>query len=112
MFSTIHCVQLAYRLFSDGTIDALFITNVTLSLLSVATVVFFGGYADSRQRSLGYLFLLAYSYVCVLAFAIRVLEFDAVKSALAIVFLESVAVFDGLTRIRQLREFRSVGAYA
>lgn len=42
----------------------------------------------------------------------RVLEFDAVKSALAIVFLESVAVFDGLTRIRQLREFRSVGAYA
>lgn len=112
MFSTIHFAQLVYRLFSGVEIDYLFVTNVTVSLASVATVVFFGGYADSRQRSLGYLFLLAYAYVCALAFSVRVLGFDTVRSALAIVFLEAVAVFDGLTRIRQLREFRSVGAYA
>lgn len=47
-----------------------------------------------------------------LALFVRVFSFDTVRSALSLVFLESVAVFDGLTRIRQLREFRSVGAYA
>jgi len=41
VFSTIHFGQLAYRLFSDAEIDWLFVTNVTLSLVSVSTVVFF-----------------------------------------------------------------------
>ncbi len=31
---------------------------------------------------------------------------------MTVLFLEAVAVFDGLTRIRRLREYRSVGAFA
>ncbi|MDQ1343819.1 MAG: hypothetical protein QG650_539 [Patescibacteria group bacterium] len=112
VFSTLHFFFLVYRLFWGGKFDPIFVTNVVLSLGSLATVVFVGNYGDRRQRSSAYLFFLAYSYVCALSLAMRIFGFDSAKSALAILFLESVAVFDGLTRIRQLKEFRSIGAYA
>lgn len=112
VFSAIHFSLLTYRLFRGAELDPVFVTNVAVSLGSLSTVVFFGGYGDHRARSSAYLALLAYAYVCSVAFSVRFLGFDPIRSSLAVLFLESLAVFDGLTRLRQLREFRSVGAYA
>lgn len=112
VFSAIHFVLLAYRLAEGTELDTVFVANVAVSLGSLATVVFFGGYGDRRARSATYLALLAYAYVCSVALSVRFFGFDPVKSSLSVLFLESVAVFDGLTRLKQLKEFRSVGAYA
>lgn len=75
-------------------------------------MVLFGSYSEPRERNAAYLFFLVYAYAASVALFIRAFGVDEIHALLSVLFLEAVAVFDGLTRIRKLREYRSVGAFA
>lgn len=112
VFSGIYFSILAYRIFFGGGFAPLFVVNAAISLGCLATVVWHGGYSDFRQRGFAYLFLLAFAYACFVAVPVRALGTDPFRTALSVLFLQSVAVFDGLTRIRPLRELRPLCAYS